>query len=119
MVDVDGLKRVNDCFGHAAGDQLLRAASDALLRAAGSGATVARFGGDEFAVLAHVPDRRAAEAFRDRLQQSLRHDVVVFGNAVEMRASVGLAATADPTTRGADLIHAADQDMYRRKRQRV
>ncbi|GAA0516988.1 hypothetical protein GCM10011581_21050 [Saccharopolyspora subtropica] len=119
LVDLDELKRVNDLHGHAVGDRMLMAAGDALLRSASPGDTVARLGGDEFAVLSRLADLRAARAFRDRVERFLRTDVLVSGKRLPMRASVGLATTADATTRPADLLHAADQDMYTRKRRCV
>jgi diguanylate cyclase (GGDEF)-like protein/PAS domain S-box-containing protein len=116
LADMDRLKHINDYHGHTAGDQLLRSAGDALLRVAHPDDTVARLGGDEFVVLSRLADFHAAQQFRDRVEQSLQAETVISGNRLTMRASVGLAATADPTTSRAELLHTADRDMYDRKR---
>ena len=72
MFDVDGLKQVNDRYGHLAGDGLLRTCARIL--AANSRATdfVARIGGDEFGVLLRYSDEDSAQAWCDRVQHALR-----------------------------------------------
>lgn len=112
MADLDELKPVNDRYGHAVGDQLLVAAADELLNGVGPGDTVARIGGDEFAVVGHVPDVAAAEVLRDRIRQRLRTERVISGHRVTLSASVGLAITRNPAIAPDDLVHRADRDMY-------
>jgi diguanylate cyclase (GGDEF)-like protein len=89
--DVDGLKRVNDTFGHDAGDDLIRAVAVVLVDTAPPGAVVARLGGDEFGVLAVLPAR---EADPDRLlgavRDLLRRQPRVHGAVLS--ASLGVAA---------------------------
>lgn len=115
VMDLDGLKQVNDLHGHLVGDQLLMSAGDALLRAARPGDTVARLGGDEFVLVSRVTDHQAAEAFRQRVEQFMKTEIVASGNRLALRASVGLATPADPAASRTDLLHAADQSMYSRK----
>ncbi|QUH02304.1 diguanylate cyclase [Saccharopolyspora erythraea] len=117
LVDLDELKLVNDRHGHLVGDQLLMSAADALLRAARPGDTVARFGGDEFVVVSRVVDQQAAEALRRHVEGFLHDEIDASGIRLPLRASVGLASTADPSTSRSDLLHAADQSMYSRKHQ--
>lgn len=115
MVDLDGLKPVNDQYGHLTGDQLLIAAADELLGAVRAGDTVARFGGDEFVVVSDLEDSTAATALRERVAQCLDTEIEVPGQRVALRASVGLAITEEPGTQAEVLLHNADRDMYTRK----
>lgn len=106
-VDLDGLKRANDEFGHAAGDELLRTAALALRRTSRICDQVARVGGDEFAVLAVEATELDGRALLDRI-------IVAFKRA-GIDASAGIAvregyASLDETWRAADLA------MYRHKR---
>ncbi|TDD34647.1 diguanylate cyclase domain-containing protein [Saccharopolyspora elongata] len=118
LADLDGLKQVNDQYGHLVGDHLLIAAAHALLAGVEPGATVARLGGDEFVVLGLVNDIRAAEALQDRIGQLLNTQITAAGHQLNLKASVGIAMTQDPTTPPQELLHAADQDMYTRKKTR-
>ncbi|MEV4729925.1 PAS domain S-box protein [Saccharopolyspora sp. NPDC049426] len=115
LADVDGLKPVNDRYGHAAGDQLLTTTADELLNAVHPGDTVSRLGGDEFVVVSNKPDINASRAFRDDVSRRLNTDLIVAGHEITLTASIGLAATTSSTTPAADLLHAADLDMYTRK----
>jgi diguanylate cyclase (GGDEF)-like protein/PAS domain S-box-containing protein len=115
LVDLDKLKQTNDRHGHSVGDQLLISAGDALLHAARTGDTVARVGGDEFVVVSRVSDLPESEALRGRVEKCLQTHIVVSGHRVPLQASVGLATTTSPMISRADLLDAADQDMYVRK----
>jgi diguanylate cyclase (GGDEF)-like protein len=76
---------------------------------------VTRLGGDEFVVISRKPDLNAAAAFRGEVAESLENDIVVAGHEVTLSASIGLATTANSTMPAADLLHAADLDMYTHK----
>lgn len=115
VIDLDRFKPVNDQYGHPVGDQLLIAVAQELISAVRGTDTVARFGGDEFVVVARVPDFAEADALRDRVVQRLVSDAVVCGRSLSMCASVGLSTTQNPKTPGHFLIGRADQDMYRVK----
>jgi diguanylate cyclase (GGDEF)-like protein len=107
MVDLDGLKRVNDTHGHAAGDVLLIRAGTALRQAVRPHDIVARLGGDEFGILSVECDRRCGETLLTRVRAALAEARVPasVGLAVR-RASVGLAGAWED----------ADQVMYQAKR---
>ena len=113
-VDLDGFKQVNDTFGHAAGDDLLRAVADRLLAAVRPTDTVARIGGDEFAVLLVDADDAEAGLVRGRVLDALRPPVVLDGHEVVPRASIGLGTWSEGLSAG-DLQRRADRDMYAAK----
>jgi diguanylate cyclase (GGDEF)-like protein len=103
FVDLDGFKRVNDAHGHAAGDRMLVEVARRLERAAGEGAFVARYGGDEFAIVirAREPDAR---------------DLAVrVAGASPWPASVGLAMSDAGGTDPDSLLADADAAMYAAK----
>ena len=106
MIDLDGLKTVNDSHGHAAGDALLRRAADVLRGAVRSADVIARLGGDEFAVLAVETDQPAVHHERDRLRELL--------DTAGVPASVG-AAARDPQAGLAAAVSTADNNMYQAK----
>jgi len=109
IIDLDGLKTVNDTAGHAAGDTMLRTAADVLRDAVRSTDVIARLGGDEFAVLSVETDLPAAHTERARLRDLLA--------TAGVPASVG-AATRDPKDGLAAAVRHADSDMYRAKDRR-
>jgi len=117
LLDLDDFKDVNDAFGHAAGDELLRAFSLRMSAALRPGALLARMGGDEFALLVRAPDRTSLD---EELRQALRAcpaSLTVEDLDVPVRASVGVASR----DRGdrvvlSDVLREADVAMYRAKR---
>ena len=114
LVDLDHFKTINDRFGHAVGDEVLRAAAAQLRAGAGADAWVGRIGGEEFALL--VPgDAREAERRAQAIRRALRHvPVCPDGEDLVVRASYGVAPVASPAQLGAAL-RAADAALYRAK----
>jgi diguanylate cyclase (GGDEF)-like protein len=110
LVDLDGFKAVNDAGGHAAGDAMLNAVGAALGAAVRETDTVARIGGDEFAVLAAISVSWSGEQLAERLLQS----VAAVGQSAGVTASVGVAEV-EPGDDVEDLLHRADAAMYRAK----
>ena len=114
--DVDGLKPVNDRFGHDGGDQVLRAVADRLCATVRAEDTVARWGGDEFVVLVEQPPGPGeVGALADRLREATRAPVELGGGSVSIGVSVGAAYAAGFEEPSA-LLGRADAAMYERKR---
>lgn len=111
MIDLDGFKPLNDRFGHAAGDEMLRAVAGQLVRALRKQDTVARFGGDEFCVLA--PETAVAEALTGKINAAVANASA--GND-ELRASLGVAVFPDDGTTIETLIERADERLLAAKR---
>jgi diguanylate cyclase (GGDEF)-like protein len=105
--DMDGLKRVNDERGHAAGNEALREVAEALLESARRDDLVARVGGDEFAVLASVSDDDEARGLASRLEEELA--------AQRVGMSFGCAVYPVDGTSALTLFRAADARLYDRK----
>jgi diguanylate cyclase (GGDEF)-like protein len=114
LVDVDGFKHVNDTFGHAAGDTLLRAMAARLSSVVREVDTVGRLGGDEFVVLLDsltldAGPELVAERVLDVLRQPIRLDEQSH-RPVMISASIGIAAGTEETVD--QLLHAADLALY-------
>jgi diguanylate cyclase (GGDEF)-like protein/PAS domain S-box-containing protein len=116
FLDVDRFKLVNDSLGHGAGDELLTAFARRLESLVRPGDTVARFGGDEFAILLeHVGDLEQLAQIARRILDGLSRPFTVSGHEVVATASLGIAHSAGPLTRPEDLLRDADLAMYRAK----
>ena len=115
LIDVDDFKRVNDRFGHAAGDEVLRAIAGAARGAVRDSDTVSRYGGEELAVL--LPDTPAdgAAAAGDKLRDAVAGLAVeVAGETLRVTVSVG-AAEMEPGLDPSRLVARADDALYRAK----
>jgi diguanylate cyclase (GGDEF)-like protein len=113
MIDLDGFKQVNDRYGHAAGDDLLRDVAAALAHAMRGQDTVARFGGDEFCVLAPDTDADGAGSLCARVSAAIRG---VAAGTEHVRGSVGAAVFPDDGEDPAALIDVADARLLQAKR---
>jgi diguanylate cyclase (GGDEF)-like protein len=118
VLDVDRLKPINDSFGHAAGDQVLKAVVAALLAQVRSSDVVARLGGDEFALLLWNLSETDARAKAAALEEAIDQLAFVFrGQAVQAGVSTGVAML-DSHTEASKALEQADCAMYVRKAQR-
>jgi len=115
FLDLDGFKAVNDHLGHAAGDEVLRRVAERITAALRPEDLVARYGGDEFAVLVEPTDERTAVELGERLVAAVRDPVAVQGCTIELGVSVGVALS-DPADDVEGLMARADQAMYDAKR---
>ena len=115
FLDLDQFKLVNDSLGHAAGDELLAAVAPRIEEALRPGDTVARFGGDEFAILAEdIGNERGATRIAERIAEALARPFVLRGREHFVSASVGIAIGAG-TEPPESLIRDADSALYRAK----
>jgi two-component system cell cycle response regulator len=112
--DLDGLKRINDRYGHMIGSQALCRLADALCSCCRDIDTPARFGGDEFAVVLPETDAEAANLVAQRIFESVAND----GKGPRLSVSFGVAVY--PTNSGSlgSLLCQADSALYSMKRQR-
>ena len=116
MIDVDHFKRINDTFGHGAGDEVLRAMSVLIVRELRPMDTVGRLGGEEFAAIFPETDMAGAEVACNRILAKIRAlEVVVDDATISFTISVGLTtanlATQDPS----GVLKKADELMYAAK----
>lgn len=115
--DLDGFKMVNDTWGHRVGDELLVAAARRMREAVRDGDLVARFGGDEFAVLqSDVTGIGAARALARRLVATLSEPYEIDGRTCIIGASIGICL-ARPGMTAEHMIEEADRALYTAKRQ--
>jgi diguanylate cyclase (GGDEF)-like protein len=116
MVDIDHFKRVNDRYGHDAGDEVLRAVAMAIGGAVRDGDVPARFGGEEFAVLLRNPSERVAMEVGERIRAAVGSlDLRTMG-VPPVSVSVGVAIEHDPDAPIAEVVADADRALYRAKR---
>ncbi len=124
MLDLDGFKTMNDSFGHALGDALLAEIARRLRVTLRSYNTLARVGGDEFAIVS--PDlvpfpgqaRFAVEAIQANVQQTMTQPIELGGRSYRVGLSIGAAIFPDDATEIDQLQHLADLRMYENKRAR-
>ena len=117
-MDLDGFKDVNDVYGHALGDEVLREASARIRRMAGSRGAVARIGGDEFAVLLTEAEMTETVVIADAVLAAIQDPIEVNGFRLRIGTSIGIADNAglagieDPE---AEIVRRADVAMYAAK----
>lgn len=116
FLDLDNFKTVNDSLGHGAGDQLLITAAERLLNATRGSDTVARFGGDEFAVLLeNVREDDEARVVADRINRAIRQSIQVGNDSVNVTVSIGITRPHAEEETADELLRNADVAMYTAK----
>jgi diguanylate cyclase (GGDEF)-like protein len=114
LMDIDGLKRINDSHGHQAGDRVLMQVGMSLRRSIRSVDTAARIGGDEFCVLLPQQDLKSAAKLAARLATAVEEEVAAPGDP-RVTVSIGVASSPEHGDEAESLIDSADRAMYRAK----
>ena len=115
-LDVDRFKTINDTMGHPAGDELIRQVATRLSAVARSTDTVARVGGDEFAiVMAGITGLADAETLSRRVLDEMSHPFDLFNNQVYVNVSIGIAINSGVPIESSEMLRHADIALYRAK----
>jgi len=118
FVDLDGLKPLNDTYGHETGDAAIVSTGVALMESTGDCDVVGRLGGDEFLIVLCHEHSHAGEAIAEHIRQSVsRRSIPIGESVVPLEASVGVALTqCDSDTDPMLLVRQADEAMYEAKK---
>ncbi len=112
MADLNGLKLVNDTYGHSVGDEMLKIAADIMKEGCREDDVIARWGGDEFLVLMPRCDGLRAGSITKKITELFRKTVI---RDIPLSISIGLVTVEYPSEDIADLIKEAENSMYKQK----
>ena len=116
FIDLNGFKGINDEYGHAAGDKILNMAAMRIAARVRTGDFVCRYGGDEFVViLPSAPDAAAVARVADAIRERLALPYRIQGNEQHLTAAIGQSMYPLDGANADELLHQADQAMYRLK----
>lgn len=115
FLDLDGFKQINDAYGHKVGDQLLVEVARRIQETIRGTDTLARFGGDEFILLARVGDEDEAANLADKLIQTVSQPIDLVRHDLRVSASIGIALFNEQSVLRGDPLKNADAAMYRAK----
>ncbi|MFN6262471.1 MAG: diguanylate cyclase domain-containing protein, partial [Chromatiaceae bacterium] len=119
LLDLNKFKPVNDEYGHAAGDELLKATGESLRKLLRASDTVARLGGDEFVVLLpQLESPLEVGRVAEKITAALSQPFVLSMATVQIGCSIGQALFPDDGSDAEQLIRIADERMYQQKQQR-
>lgn len=112
-LDLDKFKTINDTFGHAAGDEVLKAVSAGLSKIIRASDTIARVGGDEFVLVMQETDRiKDATTIAQKILDSFRAPLIIDGHRVDLSTSIGISIYPDDGLEMETLIKKSDAAMY-------
>ena len=114
LIDVDHFKQINDTHGHPAGDAVIRAVAQLLMNQSRAYTVVARYGGDEFAIVLPATTKPGATGYAERMMRIVRSYPFATG---PVTLSIGAATLPDDASSRDDLIAAADRALYQAKRE--
>jgi len=114
-LDLDKFKEVNDMLGHPVGDRVLGEVARRLTAEAPDDAVVARFGGDEFIIVAQVADRAESERLARAVAEAISRSMPIDGNRIDIAASMGVALLPDDGPDIDTLMQGADLALYHAK----
>ncbi len=117
-LDFDRFKEVNDTYGHDGGDELIVSAARRIEKSLRQGDRLARFGGDEFAILQmDIGTFRDCEVLADRILANMREPFDIYGQKVYIGISIGITISSEGTQDRGELMRRADLALYRAKSQ--
>jgi len=120
MIDVDKFKRINDTFGHLAGDEALKLVASVLRHSVRSMDCLARFGGDEFVIVCPLVELEGIEKLSERIVEMIHHSVLSSPDnpkeVIQVSISVGGSMVDYKDKSAAEIIARADEALYRVKR---
>jgi diguanylate cyclase (GGDEF)-like protein len=113
MIDIDHFKKINDTYGHAAGDDVIKAVAGIIGKCIRTTDKAARFGGEEFVVLLREIDQETALLLADRIRRTIEQSTISHETAsISVTVSIGVAIFADRDHDVQDMIERADQGLY-------
>lgn len=115
MLDIDHFKRINDTYGHPAGDDVIRAAATVLKDGVRDIDAVGRYGGEEFVVALEDTDAEGAFVVAERLRTAVEQTVVTHGADIRFTISLGICALDSSIASVEEWLEAADKGLYRAK----
>lgn len=117
MLDIDHFKRVNDTYGHQAGDKVIEQVARLIREHERETDVAGRYGGEEFGVVLSDTDKTGARVFAERLRKAVEGlEVLHNGQSIRFTISLGVADLSQPSSNYADLIAWADQALYASKK---
>lgn len=120
FIDLDDFKMINDTYSHETGDIVLKKVAEILRRTLRKDDMVTRFGGDEFIVLlSSITSLMDAESVVKKIIQAFNAHFIIDGKAIEVKASIGISIYPDNGVTLDELIHKADEAMYKAKKQKL
>jgi diguanylate cyclase (GGDEF)-like protein len=115
LFDVDDFKKLNDTYGHQAGDEVLSSVASAMKLIARKTDTLARYGGEEFIAVLPNTDREKAFSLAVRIKEAVEGSIFMNDKAVKVTLSGGVATFPEDATDSKSLLYAADMAMYTAK----